>query len=1540
MPNQLWLWGKCLLLLLLLLVAARQASAQGGPASYFRPDAGTSQRAAASPLAQQLRQYQAYTLDLAGLRTALAGAKLRSAGLPLSISLPQPDGRFQRFAVWKAPLLAPALAAQYPDVHTYGGRGIDDPTAVLSLTVSSTGLLAQVLSERPSGTMYLDAASQGDALHYLSYYAHDVLPTTGSPSSCGSTPLPAVPQPSHGPHATGARNQAIAQPVGPVLNVYRLVVTTTKEYTNGRTDAAVMTEVAGLINNVRTIQERDLAVSMTLVGTHFYNTTTTGNYNQADDAQMINQNRINVDNEFKGIGYDIGHLFATSGTGLAYVGVVANSATGSAYSASTVPTTGPNIPYKAGAVSGNLNRTSPASYYATNIISHEMGHQFSATHTFNVNAGGCGGTARSSNSAWEPGQGSTIMSYGDGGCGSNANIQAQTDPYYHAGSIDQMRTYIESISYTATPAGTQYSSGNTAPTVAVPAAKTIPQGTPFKLTATGADANGDALYYNWDELDLGSAADFTTPQATNDNVPLFRSIPPSTTNATRYFPRLSYLSGSPSASTNATERLPTVARSLNFKCTARDYHVTTNTAAYNATTSGIVGGVTESALVTLTVSAANSQPFAVTAPNTAVKWAAGSTQTVTWNGVGTKSSAVSCQTVDIRLSTDSGLTYPTLLASGVANADGTGTASITVPAALNTTTARVMVEAADNYFFDISDTDFTITTGPIAASLSPTSGPVGTTVTITGDNFGTSAADLTVTFAGGVTGTITGTVTNTSFQVTVPNMALTGVVTVTRTGTGTSSPGSFTVTPVVSSTNPTSGAEGSTVTIYGSGLRGATQVSFNGAIVKAANFTSTDFTTQTNTITLNVPTGATTGPVVVTTTGGNSNTTVSFAVTTFTASTLLISPAMGAPTADERSNITASLNGTATASNTTTAPIKVSSLQAGGRRAGTTTISGKTISFDPTTDFRAGETVQVTVTTAATTTNPLTSTPTNLARSYVSQYTTRTRTTSGLGTSVDYTAGVGTQPDYVVAGNLDADAALDLVVVNNGSSTVSVLLNNGSGTGFTAATGSPITVGSTPQHAILADLNNDGNLDLLVTCSGTVNVLKGNGDGTFTAQTSLTIASAMMSAVGDLNGDGNLDLLTVRYTSPGIAVINLGNGNFGFTSSSYNGLNVGPRSVVLADFNEDGRLDLATADYANTSNTGTVSVRLGDGAGSFAASGSAGSINFTSVSAASLVAADLTGDGHLDLAVNSPGYDSRAVQLQVYTGGGDGTFDPAVTLTPTVFGYTLSTGDYNGDGIIDLILPLSGYSPAGVDIFSYVVGSSYRTAAAFGRTSKSPIGAFPRYVALADINNDQALDFITANSVGANSVSTALGTASGAPLPVELLAFAATRRSAEAVQLSWRTASELHNAGFVVERSLDGRTFTDVSALLPGLGNSLVGRSYAHLDQPAPGSQLYYRLRQIDEDGAQRYSPVAVVAAATDAPALLLYPNPATAAVTVQLSGSASAAPVLVLNALGQVVQSRPALAAGQALELPLTGLAPGLYVVRCGALMQRLTVE
>ena len=810
-------------LLLATLGLALGAHGQQRPAaSFFRADGATAARTTG------LARAQALTLDEAGLRAALATAppESRAGAAPLVLALPRPDGSTARFALREAPVMEPALAARYPQLKTYAGVGLDDATATVRLDLSPQGFHAQVLAGS-SQSFLIDPASPTDTRHGLSYYRKDVKPATGNAASCGFTATPAEEQASAGRvaawRAAGGNRTQLS---GAQLRTYRLALTCTPEYAvlKGNTLATVLAAEVAILNRLVGIFERELSIRFVLVANNDQITFLSGigpqpvpALSNLDKFAMLGQSQLNTDRIIGSANYDLGHTLCVSNSGgVAYVGILCNSG------------------YKAGGVSDE----------SLNIIAHEMGHQLGAYHSFNTNDAN-----RTAATAWEPGSGVTIMSY-CGLFGSADDAQGQAEEIYHTGSYEQMQAVIS-----ANTCGTSTATDNTAPVVTAPASgKTLPLNTPFKLTATATDANNDPLTYSWEELDLGPAGNLTMPQVTGETPPLFRTWLP-TTSSTRYFPRLSELVNNTVA---PGERLPTVARTLKFRCTARDAH---------SGAAGVVGGIDYSALVNLSVSAA-AGPFLVTAPNTALTWTGGTTQTVTWSVAGTTAAPVSCALVNLRLSLDGGLSYPLLLAANVANS---GSASITVPNVASTM-ARLMVEAADNYFFDISNANFTLTPGPGPGitSFTPVRGPVGTVVTITGTNFTGATA---VAFNGTAASAFT-VVSATSLTATVAAGSTSGLLTVTTPLGTANSATPFLVgsPPTITSFTPVSGPVATTVTLTGTNFLGATLVTLNGAPVPTFTVNSA---TQ---ITLTVPNGATTGLLAVTTPLGTGTSATVFTV--------------------------------------------------------------------------------------------------------------------------------------------------------------------------------------------------------------------------------------------------------------------------------------------------------------------------------------------------------------------------------------------------------------------------------------------------------------------------------------------------------------------------------------------------------------------------------------------------------------------------------------------------------------------------------------
>jgi hypothetical protein len=710
------------------MLLAFMAHAQQGPAStgFFTDDAGARRAAATSPAAAALTDSRALTLDEAGMRTALAAAPLESRGSaakPLVLTLPLPDGTSARFAVRESPVMAPALAAQFPEIKTYVGIGLDDAQATVRLDLTPRGFHAQVLSAK-TGDFFIDPAAKTDTKHYLSFWKRAM---PGRQFECGTK--------SDGALNLGTGKDAInpgGRTSGPVLRTYRLAMAATAEYTayQGGTVAMSFAAIVTSVNRVVGVYEKELAVRFVLVpgtASMVYTDPATDPFDNANTGNaLLAQNQANTDAIIGTANYDIGHVFSTASGGVAGLGVVCRNG------------------QKARGTTGT--RAPVGDAFDIDYVAHEMGHQCGGNHTFDSTTGSCGGGNRNANTAYEPGSGTTIMAYA-GICGVT-NTQLNSDAYFHVVSYEEIQTYLGSTSCAVTT-----STGNAPPSISLPASGlTLPIGTPFKLTANGYDTDGDPITYDWEEYDKTAtgAATLDATQVAGVTMPLFRSFNPMA-SPTRYFPRLSDIINNVNS---LSERLPTVSRELRFRVTVRDQHNGPE---------GIIGGVNSSAIVSLNSTSA-AGPFVVSAPNAAtVAWDGGSTQPVTWDVAGTNANGVNCATVNIRLSTDGGLTYPTLLLAGAPN---NGSATVMVPS-VATTTARVMVEAADNYFFDISNANFTIN-----ATAAACAAPTGLSVS----NITATSASVSFTASGSATSYVVTTSPATTTQtVTASSVDLTGL---------------------------------------------------------------------------------------------------------------------------------------------------------------------------------------------------------------------------------------------------------------------------------------------------------------------------------------------------------------------------------------------------------------------------------------------------------------------------------------------------------------------------------------------------------------------------------------------------------------------------------------------------------------------------------------------------------------------------------------------------------------------------------------------
>ncbi len=572
----------------------------------------------------------------------------------VEISLPLANGENQRFRIVESTILEPKLAARYPHLKTYTAQGIDDPTIMGRLQYNGETFGGYLLTQ--DGVCVIDPVEKKNAnTNYLSYYKHKRIQKVEF--SC-----------EHEGHDHQSSVSYLKNGFyGEELRTYRLAVSATAEYTahHGGTVEDGLEAIMFAVNRINAVYERDLAIRFILVNDNdqiIFTNPSTDPFNNNSAGQMLNANRNVINNAIGAGNYDIGHVFATGGSGLASLAVVCRGDKAEG-------TTGINPP------SGDD--------FIIDYVAHEIGHQFGAEHTFN----NCGGN-ESFSTAYEPGSGSTIMAYA-GLCGSN-NVQNGSDDYFHGISLQQILNYSDGTGGNC-PSITP--TGNTPPTVdAGQGGFFIPIETPFVLIAEGNDADGDELTYCWEQFNNGPVSTLGAPSG---SAPSFRSWNP-TDSPVRYCPNLQAIVAGSSPN---KEVLPTYSRPLTFNVVARDNRAGGGGVAWDAITFQ---------------STADAGPFVVTSQTSSSEtWETGTDVTITWDVANTNQPPVNCMAVDIFLSKNLGFNFPITLGTNLPN---TGSAVITVPQDAITNFARVMVKAADNIFLDVNPANFKIIQGPPTAT--------------------------------------------------------------------------------------------------------------------------------------------------------------------------------------------------------------------------------------------------------------------------------------------------------------------------------------------------------------------------------------------------------------------------------------------------------------------------------------------------------------------------------------------------------------------------------------------------------------------------------------------------------------------------------------------------------------------------------------------------------------------------------------------------------------------------------------------------------
>lgn len=692
-------------ILLTCLFALLTASAFSQADKFWSPNNNNRRDIATNKAAARLsypKEFKLFNLNVPSFRQELLSIVGTKRVKPSAvISIPNADGNIEQFEVVEASNFEPGLQARFPEIRAYTGKGITDKYATLKLSLSPEGVQTMVFRTEKDNE-FIEPYSK-DHTVYSVYKAHREkgrLPwtcTTEDKQMISDINL----------KVSGAANALAAGSSTGQLKTLRLAQSCNGEYANyfGATSSAQVSLVLAAFNNTLTrcngVFEKDLAVHLNLIA----NTTAVIYYNPATDPYSTNisswnsQLQSTLTSVIGEANYDIGHMFGASGGGgnAGCIGCVCvNNQKGSGI---TSPADG--IPQ--------------GDNFDIDYVVHEMGHQMGANHTFSMSLEGTGQNK-------EVGSGITIMGYAGI---TSQDVAPHSLDIFHATSIAQIQA---NLANKTCPVSTDITANNAAPVVAAVNNYTIPISTPFALTGSATDANGDALTYCWEQNDNSTTSGSSSVASpTKTTGPNWLSFSPST-SPTRTFPKLStILSGLlvtpplPGGDAGANiEALSSVSRTLNFRLTVRDNH------AYSSTAPLAVG---QTAFTDMVVSVTNTAgPFQVTAPNSNVTWSAGGTSTVAWSVNGTNAGSVNCSAVNILLSTDGGNTFPTVLAASTPN---DGTEVITVPS-VSGTTNRIKVEAVGNIFFDISNTNFTIGTpapcgdpaGLTASSITQTSATV------------------------------------------------------------------------------------------------------------------------------------------------------------------------------------------------------------------------------------------------------------------------------------------------------------------------------------------------------------------------------------------------------------------------------------------------------------------------------------------------------------------------------------------------------------------------------------------------------------------------------------------------------------------------------------------------------------------------------------------------------------------------------------------------------------------------------------------------
>ncbi len=622
-----------------------------------------------------------YKLDIDAIRGKLLSADKSTSGAGgVTINLPTAEGKIERFAVNSFPVMDEALANRY-QLGSYVGVGIDDPTKYVRFSVAPNDFQSMIISN--GKYEFIEPATENKAF----YSVHGKTSKDGAFLCSTTESAESIAQMN-----ALLKNGEAERAGNKKFHTLRLAVSVTGEYGAYFGGAAgALTQINATMTRVNGVFEQEFNLHLNVIDAPnlIFTTASTDPYSSASQMCKWNYELMNVlhggNYGVTDADFDIGHLFGRTGGGgnAGCIGCIgSNDVSTTSYSAANggcgYAYISPNN-YKGSGITSPGIGAPQGDTFDIDYVAHEMGHQLGDNHTFSFNEG--------TGVNVEPGSGSTIMGYA-GITGPNTDVQANSDPYFHSVSIDQVQTNLASKTVDVETDITNN------PPVVVPMTATtytIPLNTPFVLTASATDPDGDALTYCWEQVDTSNLADGIGKAAgTGDGAAAigtttrgasFRSYSPVST-PTRYFPKLSTVLGGAVKNVDDFEAVSSVTRNTattrtKFRVTVRDNK----------------GANTQTAYTTQSINVGPAAAFTVSGASLAV----GSSATVTWVPSGTTAAPYSVENVKIDFTSDAGATWTTLAAS----VPNSGNATVTVPESLSGKAGHVRVSAIGNIFYAV-----------------------------------------------------------------------------------------------------------------------------------------------------------------------------------------------------------------------------------------------------------------------------------------------------------------------------------------------------------------------------------------------------------------------------------------------------------------------------------------------------------------------------------------------------------------------------------------------------------------------------------------------------------------------------------------------------------------------------------------------------------------------------------------------------------------------------------------------------------------------